>query len=120
VAKVLFGSSGHLGRDLAEHFLGLRKTPRDVLAVDEPAVGLDVKNAAAAFDELSLDSELLVDGVRQTGGLGGVVSLHAVFDGDLHRSFLLLLRQYTAGHGRSPDSGPRAEGRGPVKENRRE
>jgi hypothetical protein len=55
-----------------------------VLGIDERAVSGDVEDAAAAFDELSLESQLLGDLGRQTGGLGQVTSAHAILDGDAH------------------------------------
>ncbi len=61
-----------------------REAPGLVLAVDEPAVRLDVKDAAGTLDELGVEVVLALDGGRQTGGPGVVVSLHAVRDADLH------------------------------------
>ena len=48
------------------------------------AIHLDVKNAAASLDEIDLRAELPLDIGRQPGGPGQVVSLDAVFDGDVH------------------------------------
>jgi len=56
-----------------------------VLGVDQHAVRADVEHAAAAFDQLGLDPEPLLDLGRQTGGLGQVASAAAVVDGDSHR-----------------------------------
>jgi hypothetical protein len=79
------------------------------LAVDEAAVGDDVEDSAAAFDELGGDACFGFDCIRQTGGLGEVVSLYAVGDGNLHICFLRLgwimsaLNGVIVGH-RYPDS----------------
>ena len=59
-----------------------------MLRVDEVSIHDDVKNSAAAFDQFRLDTRRFFDCVRQTGGLRGVVSLHAVGDADLHAEFL--------------------------------
>jgi ABC-type phosphate/phosphonate transport system ATPase subunit len=61
-----------------------REAPGIVLAVDEPAVRLDVENAAGTLDELRVEAVFALDGGRQTGGPGVVVSLHAIRDADLH------------------------------------
>jgi hypothetical protein len=45
---------------------------------------VDVEDPAAPLDQLWLDSEFLLDALRQTGGARAVVSNHAVFDRDLH------------------------------------
>ena len=45
---------------------------------------MDVEDPAVPFDQLCLDSQLLLDKSRQTGGPGIVVSDLAEFDGDLH------------------------------------
>lgn len=70
--------------DGTKHFGVLGKSACLFLAVDELAIHLDVKNSAAAGDHLDLNLELTLDSVRQTDGLGLVVSLHAVFDGNVH------------------------------------
>jgi hypothetical protein len=44
----------------------------------------DIEHAAAAADELRLDTEFLFDRGRQTGGPGKVVSNAAVFDRQVH------------------------------------
>jgi hypothetical protein len=66
----------------------LGKTVGLMFRKDQVAVHLDVKNAVGAFDEFRLRSELPLDGVRQTGGFGQVVSFYTVGDGYLHH-FLL-------------------------------
>jgi len=55
-----------------------------VLAPDLLAVDVYVKDAAGALDHLGIDLVFLLDGSRQTGGGGVVVSLHAVLDADIH------------------------------------
>ena len=61
-----------------------RKSAGFLLAVDQLAVDFDVEDAPAALDELGVDAEFGLNGVRQTGGLGSVVSFHAVLDGNVH------------------------------------
>ena len=60
------------------------KPARLCLAVDQVAVDGHIEYAAGAFGQFGLDPECLVNRVRQTDGLGVVVSLHAVFDTDFH------------------------------------
>ena len=78
----------HLGRDLAQHLVVLREPPGLVLGVNQVAVDPNVENASPALDQLTNQIEFLLDRIRQTGGLREVVSLHAVFNRDLHRSLL--------------------------------
>ena len=47
-------------------------------------VDVDVEDAAGALDHGRHDVEAFLDRVRQTGGCREVVSLHAVFDADVH------------------------------------
>ncbi len=54
------------------------------LAVDQLAVDLDVKDSPAAFDEFNVDVEFGLNRIRQTGGLGRVVSLYAILNGNVH------------------------------------
>jgi hypothetical protein len=72
------------GVEFAEHLLMFGEAADLILGEDQLPVGGDIKDAAAAFDELGLDAVGLLDGFRQTGGFGKVVSLHAVLDADLH------------------------------------
>jgi len=69
---------------LVEHLVVLGEAADLVLAEDEPPIRLDVEDPARTLDELGLDPELLLDRGRQTGGLGQIVSLHAIGDADLH------------------------------------
>jgi len=73
-------------RQLREDFLILGEAADLILGEDVRPIDGDIENAAAAFDEFRLDSRVLFDFVRQTGGRGVVVSLHAVRDGNLHGS----------------------------------
>ena len=82
--------------DGTEHFGVLGESAGLFLTVDELAIHLDVKDSAAAGDHLDLDLELTLDGVRQTDGLGLVVSLHAVFDGNAHVGSSLTEDDYTS------------------------
>ena len=72
------------GVEFAQHLLVLGEPTDLILGEDQFSVGGDIEDAAAAFDELGLDAVGLLDGLRQTGGFGEVVSLHAVLDADLH------------------------------------
>lgn len=62
----------------------LRKPANVVLAPDLRAIDVHVEYPAGAFDHLRIDAELILDRLRQTGGRRKVVSLHAVFDADVH------------------------------------
>jgi hypothetical protein len=55
-----------------------------MLRVDQLPVERHVEDAAGALDELGVDVELLPEMSRQTGGLGRIVSRHAVLDRDVH------------------------------------
>ena len=55
-----------------------------MLGENQRIAGLDVKDAAAALDELGIDSYLVLDRGRQTGGPGFVVSLYAIGNGNMH------------------------------------
>jgi hypothetical protein len=57
-----------------------------MLAENEAAIDLHVKDSAGSRDQLRLDATGLLDGGRQTGGAGQVVSLRAVGDADFHRA----------------------------------
>ena len=62
----------------------VREAAHVVLTPNLFAVDVNVEHAACAFDQLGIHAELLFDRCRQTGGLGEVISLCAVFDGDHH------------------------------------
>jgi hypothetical protein len=71
--------------DQVEHFLIVADVPaRLVLGVDERAVDLDVEDPVVARDLRDAGPELLLDGFRQTGGDGVVVSDVAERDLDRH------------------------------------
>ena len=61
-----------------KHLIVLGKPTRLVLGEDELPVHDDIEDPTGALDELRLDTELLGDPGRQTGGLWEVVSGHAV------------------------------------------
>jgi len=61
-----------------------RESAGFLLAVDQLTVDFDVEDAPAAFDEFGSDAELRLDRVRQTGGLGRVVSLYAILNRNVH------------------------------------
>ena len=62
----------------------LRESIFVVLGEDQVTVDNNVEYPVRALDELGLEAELAFDCLRQTGGLGQVVSHNAVFDADLH------------------------------------
>ena len=70
--------------DLVEHFVVLRESANVLLAPNLLAVHVHVEHAAGTFDHPRIDAELILDRLRQTGGRGVIVSLHAVLDGDVH------------------------------------
>ncbi len=61
-----------------------RKSAGFLLAVDQLAIDFDVEDSPTAFDEFGGDVEFGLNGIRQTGGLGRVVSLYAIFNGNVH------------------------------------
>lgn len=63
------------------------KTPCLVFAVDQLAVDLHVEDTALAFDQFAIKPKTLLDVCRQTDGCRLIVSLHAVFDRNVHRVF---------------------------------
>ncbi len=76
-----------LAADGVQHFLVFGESAGVVLAPDARAVHLHVEDPAPSLDQFRLDAELVLDRFRQTGGLGVVVSLHAIGDADLHGTF---------------------------------
>ena len=83
------GSSAHLRSRCFSAFWGedlflRREAP--FLVFGEDALGVDghLEDAAAAADDLAVDSELFLDFRRQTGGARQVVSNSAVINFDLH------------------------------------
>jgi hypothetical protein len=78
-----------MSADLGEDLLVGGEAVGPVLRVDQPAVEGDVEHPAVPAGQGRLDAELALDGGLQTGGLGIVVSLHAVGDLDSHATRLL-------------------------------
>ena len=72
------------GPDLLQHLTMLGESTGPVLAPYLGAIHVDVKHAACPFDQLRVDFERFLDGLRQTGGFGIVVSLPAVLDAHFH------------------------------------
>jgi hypothetical protein len=75
--------------DLVEDLVARGKAVGLVLRVDALAVERHVEDPAVTALEAGGDSELLLDGGLQTGGLWVVVSFGAVGDLDVHAPFLL-------------------------------
>jgi len=67
-----------------QNLLVVGEASRYFFRKDFLSIHKNFKSAAPGFDELSFDSELIFNRLRQTGGLRGVVSGHAIFDFDLH------------------------------------
>lgn len=59
-----------------------------MLGVNQVSIHNDIEDSAATFDQLRLDTRCILNRVRQTGGLRGVVSLHAVSDAYFHFELL--------------------------------
>ncbi len=73
----------------AENFLMFRKTVVLLfLAINQIAIDDHIEYAARTLDQLRFHPQGLLDRIRQTGGSRFIVSLHAVFDADLHSGFL--------------------------------
>jgi hypothetical protein len=58
----------------------LREAVFLILGKNQFPVGRDFENTAAGFDQLGLHPRLFLDGLCQTGSLGVVISIIAVFD----------------------------------------
>lgn len=72
------------GLDFSQHLVVLRETADVVFTPDLRPVDVHVEHPAGAFDQTGVNVELFLDRLRQTGGRRLVVSLDAVFDGDVH------------------------------------
>jgi hypothetical protein len=72
---------------LVEDLCVFRKPSRFVLGKDQLAVGFDLENTAAAFDKVHFITGFFFDFGRQTGSPGKVVSLSAVFNGNVRHGF---------------------------------
>jgi hypothetical protein len=75
---------------LVDDFVVLGKSTDVKLVPDLLTIDMDVEHAARSFDQLGVHGVFRLDRFRQTGGLGIVVSLHAVLDADLHGYSLFL------------------------------
>jgi hypothetical protein len=84
ILKVQLRRFGSKDLELGKHFLVFGETVGLLLVPDLFVVHMHVEDAAGALDQLGFDTELLFDRFRQTGGSWEVVSLRAVFDGDVH------------------------------------
>lgn len=77
---------GQLGYSI-KHLVVLRETAYFLFVPYLCAVDVHVEHPAAPFDHFDIDAERSLDRLRQTGGRGIVVSLHAVLDTDVHQTF---------------------------------
>jgi hypothetical protein len=65
---------------LLQYLLMLREAVFFILGKNQFPVSRDFESTAAGFDQLGLHPRFLLDGFCQTGSLGVVVSIIAVFD----------------------------------------
>ncbi len=72
------------GLDFFQHLVVLRETAHLMFIPDLRPVDVHVEHATTAFDQFGVNVELFSYRIRQTGGLGLVVSFDAVFDADVH------------------------------------
>lgn len=79
--------SGSAGQQV-KYFVLRREFTGGFLRIDQIMVDNDLESPAAGRNQFHIRGKLLLDPVRQTGGPGAIVSLVAVFNADLHRSFL--------------------------------
>lgn len=91
--------SGLLGIQHREDLRVLRKPIQLFFAEDEVSIHTHLEYSASTLDEPGGDSVLLFYFGRQTGGLRCVVSLHTVFDTDIHDLASPILR--VGSHGAS-------------------
>ena len=70
--------------DAVQYLRMFRESAGFFLAVDQLGIDFDVEDAPAALDELGVDVEFGLNRIRQTGGLRCVVSLYAIFNGNVH------------------------------------
>jgi hypothetical protein len=92
----------------------LRKSAKFLFTKNKISVNAHFEHSTAALNHLSGNSIRVIDISRQTGGLRGVVSLHAIFDTDLHGRFSpidsgLLPRSFLVVYGKDPEAGPPAD-----------
>ncbi|MCG3138363.1 MAG: hypothetical protein HJJLKODD_02226 [Phycisphaerae bacterium] len=74
-----------------DNFLMFRESANLMLAEDQLTINLHIKYPAGTLDHFRFYAELFTNGVRQTGGFGSVVSLHAVGNRNLHILNLFLV-----------------------------
>ena len=74
------GSSGNQDAKGGDNLVSFGKPLLLLLRKDQRAVGRHVELTAGADDDVGVDAESLLDGGRQTGGPGQVVSNFAVAD----------------------------------------
>ena len=55
-----------------------------LLGIEHLSIHFHVKDAPPALNQLGLDPERTINGIRQTGGMGKIISLSTVLDADLH------------------------------------
>ena len=69
--------------DQITNFIAFRKSIEFVLGEDQLTIEFHVKNSTVSLNEFRDDLELLLNTIRQPGGIRQVVSLHAVLNTDL-------------------------------------
>lgn len=70
--------------DFVDQLVVVGKLAGLFLAVDQLTIDLDLENTAASLDQLAIHVKFILESVRQTDGFGGIVSLYAVFDRNVH------------------------------------
>lgn len=84
-------SSGRCGSrllvDEAGHFSGIRESSCLLFRVDLAPIYDHIEDAVAAGHQIRLDREGRAQLIRQTGGVGFVVSHRTIVDINLHRLF---------------------------------
>jgi|TARA_B100000809_G_scaffold266669_1_gene330617 hypothetical protein len=83
-------SAGSRAKSIDDLFFTVRKASQGLLAEYKLIIEPDLENSSPSLDESRSAVESFFYCGRQTDGAWLVVSLHAVFDTDLHRQISLL------------------------------
>ena len=67
-----------------EYFLVFGESSNFLFVPNLRAVDVYVKHTARTLDHVEIGAELIFNCVRQTDGLGCIISLYTVFDADFH------------------------------------
>jgi hypothetical protein len=72
------------GLQSVPNVVGRRKASFGLLRIDQRTIAADVEYPAIALDQLDRQIRFLLERGLQPGGLGQIISTHAVFDGEMH------------------------------------